>query len=633
MSLNVELLEQSFAQIKPRADEFVVSFYENLFIAYPEVQPLFAKTEMNKQYKKLLNSLVLVVESIRHPEALEAVLQALGARHVSYGVIRAYYPGVGQALLATFEQYLQDNWTPEIKQAWTDAYMAITLQMLKGAGEDVTPEQLQLDMGEIPGTVKEQFNPTKAPEPVVESEPEAALPVEILESSFDLIKPRAEEFVVSFYENLFAANPEMQPLFGNTDMSKQYKKLLNSLVLVVEGLRNPEALAEVLQALGARHVGYGTVPKYYRPVGQALLNTFAQYLGENWTPEVEKAWTNAYRSITAQMLKGATAASDTSKATQKRKTAIPDKSSESKAPSPVTTAGYQRQSSKGKRALGGQSLPFLGEIAAKFQGLQPLIASFERLLAIIIEFLQKILAVFWSIPIWGVALIATIIMILIFLNLDSGSLLARVMERSNHISMVVALVLFLREAPLRRKQYRYQAWRTIDGATGVKVSHARIMALQDLNGDGVALKGLDAPGADLVEIHLPKANMSDAKLSKTDFSNANLSDTNLNNADMSEAKLVLTNLSGANLSFAKLNQANLSSANLSGANLICTDFSKANLSGANLSWARLGGANLDGTYLMGANLKGAQVTSAELRGAFLEGAIMPDGSKYKSQKS
>ncbi|MFB2892815.1 globin, partial [Aerosakkonemataceae cyanobacterium BLCC-F50] len=70
MSLNVELLEQSFEKIKPHAHEFVVSFYENLFAANPEVKPLFAQTDMTNQYKKLLNSLVLVVENLRQPENL-----------------------------------------------------------------------------------------------------------------------------------------------------------------------------------------------------------------------------------------------------------------------------------------------------------------------------------------------------------------------------------------------------------------------------------------------------------------------------------------------------------------------------------------------------------------------------------
>lgn len=41
MSLNVEILEQSFDKVKPRANEFAASFYENLFQDYPEVKPLF----------------------------------------------------------------------------------------------------------------------------------------------------------------------------------------------------------------------------------------------------------------------------------------------------------------------------------------------------------------------------------------------------------------------------------------------------------------------------------------------------------------------------------------------------------------------------------------------------------------
>ncbi|MDB9510906.1 globin domain-containing protein, partial [Kamptonema animale CS-326] len=57
MSLNVELLEQSFEKIKPRADEFAASFYENLFIAHPEFKPLFANIAIKKQEKKLINAL------------------------------------------------------------------------------------------------------------------------------------------------------------------------------------------------------------------------------------------------------------------------------------------------------------------------------------------------------------------------------------------------------------------------------------------------------------------------------------------------------------------------------------------------------------------------------------------------
>jgi len=69
MSLNVELLEQSFDKIKPLAEEFGASFYEKLFTAHPELKPLFAKTDREKQQKKLISALVLVLENLRLSEA------------------------------------------------------------------------------------------------------------------------------------------------------------------------------------------------------------------------------------------------------------------------------------------------------------------------------------------------------------------------------------------------------------------------------------------------------------------------------------------------------------------------------------------------------------------------------------
>ena len=288
MSLKVEVLEQSFELIKPNADEFVASFYDNLFTANPEAKPLFETTNMAAQKKKLLNSLVLVVENLREPEMLDSSLRGLGARHVQYGALPEHYPLVGGALLTTFEQYLQEKWTPEVKQAWVDAYGAISEIMLDGA--DYSEAEIALP---TPGT------------PEAEAEAEAGLQVELLEQSFESIKPQADEFVASFYDNLFTANPEAKPLFDTTDMAAQKKKLLGSLVMVVENLRQPDVLDKALRGLGARHVKYGALPAHYPLVGSALLTTFQQYLGDKWTPDVKKAWVGAYGAISEIMLDGA----------------------------------------------------------------------------------------------------------------------------------------------------------------------------------------------------------------------------------------------------------------------------------------------------------------------------------------
>ena len=135
MPLNVEVLERSFAQIKPRATEFAASFYNNLFTDYPQAKPLFANTNMTEQQQHLVSSLVLVIDSLRKPEVLIDALKGLGAKHVKYGAIREHYPMVGATLLKTFESYLGVDWTLEVKQAWTDAYEAIASIMLEGAKE------------------------------------------------------------------------------------------------------------------------------------------------------------------------------------------------------------------------------------------------------------------------------------------------------------------------------------------------------------------------------------------------------------------------------------------------------------------------------------------------------------------
>ncbi len=143
MSLNVEILEQSFERVKPRAREFSASFYSTLLSDYPQVRPLFANTNMVEQEKKLIMSLVLVVSNLRNPEQLTDVLKQLGERHVKYGAMREHYPLVGAALLKTFESYLGAGWTTEVKQAWTDAYGAIINLMLTGA--NYPEENLKLE--------------------------------------------------------------------------------------------------------------------------------------------------------------------------------------------------------------------------------------------------------------------------------------------------------------------------------------------------------------------------------------------------------------------------------------------------------------------------------------------------------
>ncbi len=131
------------------------------------------------------------------------------------------------------------------------------------------------------------------------------LHIELLESSFQAIAPRGEEFVTAFYERLFAQFPQTRAFFASTDMKEQRKKLLGALALVIQNLRKPEVLTSALKGLGQRHIAYGVRPEPYPIVGAVLLETFADVLGERWTPAYHDAWAQAYEAICAIMLEGA----------------------------------------------------------------------------------------------------------------------------------------------------------------------------------------------------------------------------------------------------------------------------------------------------------------------------------------
>jgi methyl-accepting chemotaxis protein len=133
------------------------------------------------------------------------------------------------------------------------------------------------------------------------------LDVNALETSFDLIAPRGEELAEIFYTRLFAAAPVVEPLFAETDLSRQKTKLLATLVLLRKSLRDLDAIVPKLRELGARHAAYGAVVDHYPVVGEILIASMAELAGEAWRPEYERAWSDAFEVVTDVMLEGAAA--------------------------------------------------------------------------------------------------------------------------------------------------------------------------------------------------------------------------------------------------------------------------------------------------------------------------------------
>lgn len=133
MSLNVPLLRKSFDLVVERQPQLTTRFYEILFSRYPQAQPLFSRNSRQAQAEMLQQALVSVIEHLEDASWLEQTLAAMGRKHVDYGVTDEMYDWVGASLLATLAEVAGKDWTPELEQAWKDAYGAIASLMQKGA--------------------------------------------------------------------------------------------------------------------------------------------------------------------------------------------------------------------------------------------------------------------------------------------------------------------------------------------------------------------------------------------------------------------------------------------------------------------------------------------------------------------
>ncbi|NEX23196.1 hemin receptor [Thiorhodococcus mannitoliphagus] len=126
----------------------------------------------------------------------------------------------------------------------------------------------------------------------------------LVRASWTKIKPLAEPTAQRFYGRLFARHPETQPLF-QAEMAEQRRKFLVMLETVVDALDDLDALLPALEDLGAQHACYGVTGPDYDKLVDALLWTLGQALGDDFTPEVQDAWTEVYTTLAGAMQDGA----------------------------------------------------------------------------------------------------------------------------------------------------------------------------------------------------------------------------------------------------------------------------------------------------------------------------------------
>ena len=131
--------------------------------------------------------------------------------------------------------------------------------------------------------------------------------IELIRASWAQVVPIADKAAELFYGKLFELDPSVRPMFKG-DMTEQGQKLMRMIGIAVDNLDTLGEIVPAIQEMGVRHLEYGVKTAHYDTVGQALLWTLEQGLGDAFTPAVKGAWADVYNLLATTMIDAARAA-------------------------------------------------------------------------------------------------------------------------------------------------------------------------------------------------------------------------------------------------------------------------------------------------------------------------------------
>lgn len=120
--------------------------------------------------------------------------------------------------------------------------------------------------------------------------------IKVVKSTAPVLDEHGETLTRHFYERMFSHNPEVAPFFNpaNQTSGRQQKALAGAICAYAANIDNLQVLGGAVELIAQKHTSLQIKPEHYPIVGENLLASIREVLGEAATDEILDAWAEAY---------------------------------------------------------------------------------------------------------------------------------------------------------------------------------------------------------------------------------------------------------------------------------------------------------------------------------------------------
>lgn len=127
---------------------------------------------------------------------------------------------------------------------------------------------------------------------------------ELIKATVPILRTNGNDLISYFYQRMLSSNPELKNIFNmaNQASGKQQNALSGAVLAYAENIEDPTVLINTLKSIGNKHVSLNIQPEQYDIVGNHLIGSIKEVLGDLATVELIEAWTCAYNELAQIMI-------------------------------------------------------------------------------------------------------------------------------------------------------------------------------------------------------------------------------------------------------------------------------------------------------------------------------------------